>query len=72
TPEPNEETDAAIWRQWQQCRVANLDSADALAAMMQVTQTLLPKVEGLSLTIVWKRIALCEQETSDRRAAHAR
>ncbi|MDV1566674.1 DUF2857 domain-containing protein [Raoultella planticola] len=72
TPEPDEETDAAIWRQWQQCRVANLESADALAAMMQVTQTLLPKVEGLSLTIVWKRIALCEQEASDRRAAHAR
>lgn len=43
TPEPDEETDAAIWRQWQQCRVANLESTDALAAMMQVTQTLLPK-----------------------------
>jgi hypothetical protein len=39
--------------------------------MMQVTQTLLAKVEGLSLTIVWKRIALCEREASDRRAAHA-
>jgi hypothetical protein len=50
TPEPDEETDAAIWQQWQQCRVANLESTDALTAMMQVTQTLLPKVEGLSLT----------------------
>ncbi|WP_147198623.1 DUF2857 domain-containing protein [Erwinia sp. BNK-24-b] len=72
TREPDEETDGAIWRQWQQCRVDNLESPDALAAIMQVTQTLLPKVEGLSLTIVWKRIALCEQEASDRRAAHAR
>ena len=71
TPEPDEETDAAIWRQWQQCRVANLESTDALAAMMQVTQTLLPKVEGLSLAIVWKRIALCEREALDRRATHA-
>lgn len=70
-PEPDEEADAAIWRQWQQCRVANLESTDALAAMMRVTQTLLPKVEGLSLTIVWKRIALCEREASDRRATHA-
>jgi hypothetical protein len=50
TPEPDEETDAAIWLQWQQCRVENLESPDALAAMMQVTETLLPKVEGLSLT----------------------
>ncbi|WP_233979620.1 DUF2857 domain-containing protein [Pectobacterium versatile] len=71
TLEPDEEADAAIWRQWQQCRVANLESTDALAAMMQVTQTLLPKVEGLSLTIVWKRIALCEREASDRRTTHA-
>lgn len=71
TSEPDEDTDAAIWRQWQQCRVANLESTDALSAMMQVTQTLLPKVEGLSLTIVWKRIALCEREASDRRATHA-
>jgi hypothetical protein len=30
TPEPDEETDAAIWLQWQQCRVENLESPDAL------------------------------------------
>ncbi|WPJ22503.1 DUF2857 domain-containing protein [Serratia marcescens] len=72
TPEPNEETDAEIWRQWQQCRVDNLESPDALTAMMQVTETLLPKAEGLSLTTVWKRIAQCEQEAAaHRRALHA-
>ncbi|HHO8472704.1 TPA: DUF2857 domain-containing protein [Klebsiella pneumoniae] len=70
TPEPDEETDAAIWQQWQQCRVDNLESLDALTAMMQVTETLLPKAEGLSLTTVWKRIAQCEKEAA-RRALHA-
>ncbi|HDT1950578.1 TPA: DUF2857 domain-containing protein [Klebsiella pneumoniae] len=72
TPEPCEETDAAIWRQWQQCRVDNLESPDALIAMMQVTETLLPDAEGLSLTTVCKRITLCEQEAANRRASHAR
>ncbi|HCJ5524758.1 TPA: DUF2857 domain-containing protein [Klebsiella pneumoniae] len=73
TPEPDEETDAAIWRQWQQFQVVNLDSPDALIAMMQVTEALLPKTGGLSLTTVWKRIALCEQEVAaNRRAPHAR
>lgn len=71
TPEPDEETDAAIWRQWQQCRVDNLESSDALAAMMQVTEKLLPDAGGLSLTTVWKRIVLCEQEAASRRASHA-
>lgn len=71
TPEPDEETDSAIWKQWQQCRVDNLESSDALAAMMQVTERLLPDAKGLSLTTVWKRIALCEKEAADRRASHA-
>lgn len=71
TPEPDEETDAAIWKQWQQCRVDNLHSADALAAMMQVTEKLLPDAKGLSLTTVWKRVALCEQEAAKRRTPHA-
>lgn len=72
TPEPDEETDARIWRQWQQCRVGNLESPGALIAMMQVTEALKPKVEGLSLTMVWKRIALCEQDAAaDRRTPHA-
>lgn len=71
TPEPDEETDAEIWRQWQKCRVGNLESSDALAAMMQVTEKLLPDAEALSLTTVWKRITLCEQEAVNRRASHA-
>lgn len=71
TPEPDEETDTEIWRQWQQCRVDNLESSNALAAMMQVTEKLLPDAEGLSLTIVWKRITLCEQEAVNRRSPHA-
>ncbi len=71
TPEPDEETDAAIWKQWQQCRVDNLESSDALAAMIQVTENLLPDAEGLSLTTVWKRITLCEKEATNRRASHA-
>ena len=71
TPEPDEETDAEIWRQWQQCRVDNLESSDALAAMMQVTEKLLPDAEGLSLTTIWKRITLCEKEATNRRASHA-
>ncbi|EPQ5777168.1 DUF2857 domain-containing protein [Citrobacter koseri] len=71
TPEPDEETDAAIWQRWQQCRVDNLESPDALAAMMQVTEKLLPDAEGLSLTTIWKRITLCEQEAAKRRASHA-
>lgn len=71
TPEPNEETDTAIWRQWQKFRVENLESPEALAAMMNITETLLPKAGMLSLTTVWKRIALCEQEAANRRASHA-
>ncbi|QYG86342.1 DUF2857 domain-containing protein [Citrobacter koseri] len=71
TPEPDEETDAAIWLQWQKCRVENLASPEALLAMMQVTETLLSQTEGLPLTTVWKRITLCEQEAASRRALHA-
>ncbi|WP_410677502.1 DUF2857 domain-containing protein [Citrobacter braakii] len=71
TPEPDEETDAAIWRQWQKCRVENLASPEALAAMMQVTETLLSQTKELPLTTVWKRITLCELEAISRRAVHA-
>ncbi|HHT0369193.1 TPA: DUF2857 domain-containing protein [Raoultella planticola] len=72
TPEPDEETDTAIWLQWQQCRVDKLESFAALTAMMQVTEALLPKAGGLSLTTVWKCIAQCEQESAaDRRTPHA-
>lgn len=71
TPEPDEETDAEIWKQWQKCRVDNLESSDALAAMMLVTEKLLPDAEGLSLTTIWKRITLCEKEAANRRASNA-
>lgn len=71
TPEPDEETDAVIWRQWQKYRVENLASPEALGAMMQVTETLLSQSKGLSLTTVWKRITLCEQEVASRRTSHA-
>lgn len=40
TPIPDEETDAAIWHQWQKYRVENIDSPEALDAMMQVTENL--------------------------------
>ncbi|HCC5974250.1 TPA: DUF2857 domain-containing protein [Citrobacter koseri] len=72
TPEPDEETDSAIWLQWQQCRIDNLESPDALIAMMQLTEALHPESKGLSLTTVWKRIAQCEQDAAtDRRGPHA-
>ncbi|WKV52600.1 DUF2857 domain-containing protein [Dickeya fangzhongdai] len=71
TPEPDEETDTAIWQQWQKCRVGNLESLNALTAMMIVTEALLPMAEVLSLTTVWKRITLCEKEAANRRASHA-
>lgn len=72
TPEPDEETDSAIWLQWQQCRIDNLESPDALIAMMQLTEALHPESKGLSLTTVWKRIAQWEQDAAtDRRGPHA-
>lgn len=72
TPEPDEETDAAIWLQWQKCRVENLESPNALIAMMQVTEVLLPRFQGLSLTMVWRRITLCQKRVAaDRRTSHA-
>ncbi|CAM7373665.1 DUF2857 domain-containing protein [Citrobacter portucalensis] len=72
TPEPDEETDAAIWLQWQKCRVENLESPNALIAMMQVTEVLLPRFQELSLTMVWRRITLCQKGVAaDRRTSHA-
>lgn len=71
TPIPGETADAEIWRQWQQRRSIDIDSPDALEAMMQVTETLSSCEERLSLTAVWKSITLCEQETSARRSTHA-
>ncbi|MEC5317660.1 DUF2857 domain-containing protein [Brenneria populi subsp. brevivirga] len=71
TPIPDEQTDAEIWRQWQKHRVANLESPEALTAMMQVTEALSAPTAGPSLTSVWNRITLCEREASDRRASYA-
>lgn len=71
TPIPDEQTDAEIWRQWQKRRVKNLESPEALTAMMQVTEALSAPTAGPSLTSVWNRITLCEREASDRRASHA-
>lgn len=71
TPIPDERTDAEIWRQWQKRRVENLESPEALTAMMQVTEALSAPTAGPSLTSVWNRITLCEREASDRRASHA-
>ncbi|MFE8114774.1 DUF2857 domain-containing protein [Brenneria goodwinii] len=71
TPIPDEQTDAEIWRQWQKRRVKNLESPEALTAMMQVTEALSAATTGPSLTSVWNRITLCEREASDWRASHA-
>ncbi|MGP2470188.1 DUF2857 domain-containing protein [Ewingella americana] len=71
TPIPDEETDARIWRQWQKCRVANLESAEALGAMIQVTEKLSAQPDNPSLTVVWNRIKLFEREASDRETSHA-
>ncbi|MCF6691682.1 DUF2857 domain-containing protein [Raoultella terrigena] len=71
TPVPDEETDAEIWRQWQRHRVENLDSAEALEAMMRVTEDLSSQHTAPSLTVVWNRITLYEHEALDREASHA-
>lgn len=63
---PDEDTDARIWRQWQQCRPDNLLSMGALDAMINITETLSNESDGdaLSLTVVWNRIMQCEREKS--------
>lgn len=72
TPIPDEETDAEIWRQWQQRRQENIDSPEALEAMMQVTEALAARPEIPSLTAVHKRITLCEQDAvANRKVPHA-
>ncbi|HDL7808505.1 TPA: DUF2857 domain-containing protein [Yersinia enterocolitica] len=71
TPIPDEETDALIWRQWKKCRVANLESTEALEAMIQVTEKLSAQHDKPTLTVVWNRIKLFEREASDRETSHA-
>lgn len=72
TPIPDETVDAEIWLSWKKNRSENLDTPDALEAMMQVTESLSSREKGLSLTAVWNRIALCEKEALNRRTSHAR
>jgi AraC-like DNA-binding protein len=61
---PDEDTDARIWRQWQQHRPETLLSMGTLDVMMDITETLsgTTEDESLSLTVVWNRIMLCEKE----------
>lgn len=72
TPIPDESIDAEIWLSWKKNRSENLDTPDALEAMMQVTESLSSREKGPSLTAVWNRITLCEKETLNRRTTHAR
>ncbi|WP_233947972.1 DUF2857 domain-containing protein [Pectobacterium versatile] len=72
TPIPDEAIDAEIWLSWKKKRSENLDTPDALEAMIQVTESLSSREKGPSLTAVWNRITLCEKEALNRRTSHAR
>lgn len=72
TPIPDEGIDAEIWLLWQKNHPENLESSDALEAMMQVTEALSFLEKKPSLTAVWNRITLCEKEALNRRTFHAR
>jgi hypothetical protein len=72
TPVPDENIDAEIWLLWQKNRHENLDTFEALEAMMQITESLSSREKGPSLTAVWNRITLCQKETLKRRTSHAR
>ncbi|MEI7174253.1 DUF2857 domain-containing protein [Pectobacterium carotovorum] len=72
TPIPDEAVDAEIWLSWKKNRSENLDTPDALEAMMQVTESLSSREKGPSLTAVWNRITLGEKEALNRRTSHAR
>ena len=72
TPTPDEFVDSQIWLSWQKIRTENLDTPEALEAMMQVTESLSSSEKVPSLTVVWHRITLCEKEALNRRASHAR
>lgn len=72
TPIPDEAIDVEIWLLWQKNRPENLESSDALEAMMQVTEALSFLEKKPSLTAVWNRITLCEKAALNRRTFHAR
>lgn len=59
---PDEDTDAQIWRLWQKSRPENIDSLAALEVMMNITEDLASGEDTPSLTVVWNRISLCENE----------
>ncbi|EKT1334743.1 DUF2857 family protein, partial [Salmonella enterica] len=66
---PDEESDARIWKKWQQCRPDNLLSMDALDAMMNITESFSDTDDApVSLTVVWNRIMQCEKETGGQNA----
>ncbi|HAX2161265.1 TPA: DUF2857 domain-containing protein [Escherichia coli] len=72
TPTPDEETDAEIWNQWKKYQVENIDSPEALDAMMQVTENLSSCTDSPSLTVVWNCIMHYEREAAVRRIRRAR
>ncbi|EKN6016543.1 TPA: DUF2857 domain-containing protein [Yersinia enterocolitica] len=72
TPIPDEAIDTEIWLSWKKSRSENLDTPDALEAMMQITESLSSREKRPSLTAVWNRITLCEKEALNRRTSHAR
>ncbi|SCX56599.1 Protein of unknown function [Kosakonia sacchari] len=72
TPIPDEETDTEIWQRWKKNRPQNIESPDALEAMMQIAESFAPQENKPSLTAIWNRITLWEKKTPDRRTLHAR
>ncbi|EAR9308651.1 DUF2857 domain-containing protein [Klebsiella pneumoniae] len=48
---PDEQTDHTAWQRWKEVEVENLDSREALEAMMQVAEE-----QDLSLTVVWNLV----------------
>lgn len=48
---PDEQTDHTAWQRWKEVEVENLDSREALEAMMQMAEE-----QDLSLTVVWSLV----------------
>lgn len=71
TPLPDEDIDAKIWLGWKKHNLADIDSSDALDAMMQITTTLSSLKKSPSLAVVWNRITHCENNVSERSKSHA-
>ncbi|EMM6516288.1 DUF2857 domain-containing protein [Enterobacter ludwigii] len=72
SPLPDEATDARIWHLWHKYHPGSTDTPEAIDIMMQITESVsFGKTDPVSLTTVWNRIMLCEQEKQNRRTAHA-